>query len=126
MQLSLDHVHVRCQDPEAALAFYVNVMGGQEVGRSESLGMPIFRVEVGGAVLSLSPKRQGDQVLPLGGLHYGAYQIGFTVPDLSKAVAEFKSKGIELKRGPVDVRPGLRVAFVQAPDDVEIELMELS
>jgi len=39
-------------------------------------------------------------------------------------VANLKIKGIELTRGPFGAPSGPRVAFLNAPDGVEIELIE--
>ena len=56
---------------------------------------------------------------------YGIYQLGFTVPDIEKTHKELTAKGVEFKGAPVTVRPGLKAAFLSAPDGVEIELMEM-
>ena len=42
------------------------------------------------------------------------------------AAADLKAKGAEFSMEPKDLRPGLRIAFVRAPGDVRIELLERS
>ena len=37
---------------------------------------------------------------------------------------ELKEKGAEFVREPVLLRPGIKIAFVRAPGDVRIELVE--
>jgi len=39
-------------------------------------------------------------------------------------VAELKAKGAVFTREPTTVRPGVRVAFVRAPEGVSIELLD--
>lgn len=126
MKLEMNHIHIRCQDLEAALAFYTDIMGGELLGRGEALGMPIIRVGLGGAVLALSPPRADVQVEPFTGKPgYGTYQLGYTVPDIEQAYQDLTAKGVEFKGRPVQVREGLKAAFLAAPDGVEIELMEM-
>ena len=42
------------------------------------------------------------------------------------ATGDLKSKGAEFSMELKDLRPGLRIAFVRAPGDVRIELLERS
>jgi catechol 2,3-dioxygenase-like lactoylglutathione lyase family enzyme len=46
------------------------------------------------------------------------------VDKLDEALAELSGKGVDVISGPTTVRPGLLIAFVRAPDDVRIELLE--
>jgi lactoylglutathione lyase len=120
-----DHIHLRCQDLEAAVNYYVDLFGGRVTGRAEVRGMPIVRVRVGQTDLALSPPREGLQVEPDGDrAHYGIYQLGFKVTDLQAALDELAAKGAKIKGQPFEVRPGLKAAFVEALDGVEIELLE--
>ena len=40
------------------------------------------------------------------------------------ASEDLKAKGAQFTRGPVTVRPGLRVAFMTGPDNVSIEILD--
>jgi hypothetical protein len=46
------------------------------------------------------------------------------VDDLDAAAADLKSKGAVFSTEPHQLRPGLKIAFVRAPGDVRIELLE--
>jgi len=48
------------------------------------------------------------------------------VDDLDEAAADLKSKGAEFSTEPFQLRPGVKIAFVRAPGDVRIELLERS
>jgi len=39
-------------------------------------------------------------------------------------VAELKRRGADIAVEPRTIRPGVRIAFVRAPDDVRIELLQ--
>ena len=124
MQYSLDHIHLRCSDLNACVAFYKKMFNAKEVGRGDAKGMPIVFMEMGGGRFSLSPKREGlDIEAEPGKPGWGLYQIGFRVDDLDAVLLELKELGAEISRGPLVIDESLSVAFVNAPDGVEIELM---
>ena len=50
--------------------------------------------------------------------------VGMVVKDLDVEIANLKTKGIELTRGPISAPGGSRLAFLNGPDGVEIELIE--
>ena len=51
---------------------------------------------------------------------------GFRVENLDEAVKELKERGAEFATEPYQLRPDLKIAFVRAPGDVRIELLERS
>ena len=124
LNLTMNHIHIRCSDLDNALKFYTETLGGEFDGRSEAGGMPILRVKLGGATLSLSPPKEGLEVEPNSGKpRYGLYQLGFAVENIDQAYQELKAKGVVFKGEPKK-GPELKVAFLAAPDGMEIELME--
>lgn len=125
MKLMFDHIHIRCEDLEASLTFWVDVLGAELIRRYESRGMEIARLDIGGAPVALSPKREDVDVRDQGGAHWGLYQLGFRVDDLGRAVAEIEGKGGVFTGPVVEVSPRVRAAFLLGPDGVEIELMEM-
>ena len=58
--------------------------------------------------------------------YFDAYvdHFGLRVDDMDDAVAELKRRGAQFTLEPRTIRPGVRIAFVQAPDNVRIELLE--
>jgi lactoylglutathione lyase len=125
MQYSFDHIHVRCSDLAASIAYYEKTFGAKEVARADAKGMPIITLEIGGERFCFSPKREGVDIdLKPGDPAWGLYQIGLKVDNLDTAMKELKERGAEISRGPLNPWEGLRVLFVSAPDGVEIEVME--
>ena len=125
MKLTYDHFHIRCQDVEAGEKFYTEVLGGEVEARKQVPGMSITKIRVGGVIISLSPAKQEENVDPLSGNPcWGAYQVAFTVDDIEGACKEIEAKGGTVSSGPKQIRDDLKVAFVPAPDGVEIELMQ--
>ena len=125
MDYALDHIHLRCSDVDASVAYYEKMFDAKEIGRGDAKGMLIIVLEMAGQRFSFSPKREGvDISVKPGEPGWGLYQIGLKVNDLDAAIAELKGRGAEISRGPITVRDGLRVFFVEGPDAVEIEIME--
>jgi lactoylglutathione lyase len=52
--------------------------------------------------------------------------LGLRVDNLEAAAAELKQRGATFIMEPRTIRPGVKIAFVQGPDDVRIELLERS
>ena len=57
--------------------------------------------------------------------HWGLEHIGITVDDLDAEIERLKGLDAALLEGPTDVPNGPRIAFIQGPDDVRIELLQL-
>ncbi|MGD9123984.1 MAG: VOC family protein [Desulfarculaceae bacterium] len=125
MTFKIDHIHMRCQDPEATLLFYKQMFGAEEVARFESRGMLIIRALVGGVILALSPKKAGMDISPPDGSpQCGVYELGFVVEDIHRTCTELKAKGAEFIEEPVEARPGVHLAFLKAPDNMQIEILQ--
>ncbi|MCF8034139.1 MAG: VOC family protein [Desulfarculaceae bacterium] len=123
MALTLDHVHMRCQDLQATEDFYVNMFGGEVVARLQVRGNTLVRVKVGDMFLALSPKRADEPEPNESGIHWGAYELGFLVEDVDQAFEELSAKGAQFLGPPMEVRAGVKIAFLQAPDGVKIEIL---
>ena len=122
-----DHVHLRCQDVEETVRYYVNLFGGKILNRVAVRALPIVQVDVGGQRLFFSPKLPEHDVEPnTGNPRWGVYQLAFAVEDMDAAVAELKAKGAEFEGDPIVVDPSITIAFIKGPDGVQIELLQRS
>ena len=125
MHYSLDHIHIRCSDVDASIAYFKKMFDAKEVARGEAKGMPITILHMAGVRFSLSPKREEVNIrVQPDEPGWGVYQIGLKADNLDAALAELKERGAEISAEPFTVREGLRVFFVRGPDGVEIEVME--
>jgi lactoylglutathione lyase len=123
-KFTYDHIHLRTPDPEATAQWYENMLGA-EVIRSMQQGQPRIDLKLGGANIFLAPVAPGDGVNPPPKTPYqGLDHFGLTVSSIDAVVADLKAKGVEFTRDPTTVRPGVRVAFLRAPQGVSIELLE--
>ena len=119
-----DHIHLRSPDPEKTAAYYERMFGA-EIVRSMQQGKPRIDLKLGGANIFIASVAPGDGVNPPPTTPYqGLDHFGLTVSGIDAVVAELKAKGAEFTREPTTVRPGVRVAFLRAPEGVSIELLD--
>ena len=121
--IAFDHIHLFSPDPEATAAYYERMFGA-EVVRSMQQGQPRIDLKLGGAnifILDVS-KDATAKVLPAHP-HQGLDHFGLSVTEIDKLCADLKAKGAKLTRGPETPRPGIRIAFIEGPEGVSIELL---
>ncbi|HZA25376.1 MAG TPA: VOC family protein [Dehalococcoidia bacterium] len=128
MAYAINHVHIRSLDPHASAAWYVKHFGAKIVSEREVMpGTITIGMEVGGPVrLNVSSKPQGSSderaVAELNQL--GLEHFGFDVQDLEAELDRLKGAGIRIVLPLTKVVGGTRLAYIEGPDDVLIELVQ--
>lgn len=125
LNLAIDHAHLRCANLEAASDFYQHVLGATFLKRTEHNGRVIVTLQLGGIRFCLSPK-PADLVLHAeeNQKRLGVYHLAFLVPNLEAAVAECKQRGAQFVIENYLASPTRKVAFMEAPDGMQVELLE--
>jgi catechol 2,3-dioxygenase-like lactoylglutathione lyase family enzyme len=119
-----DHIHVFTDDPEATAAWYEKMLGA-EVIRSTQQGKPRIDLRLGGANIFVLDVSQDAKVgAAPAHRHHGLDHFGLEVEGIDAVCADLKAKGVKFTLEPTSIRPGIRIAFIAAPDDVSIELLE--
>ena len=119
----IDHLHLRSADLEAAAGFFRRLFGAEETGRSTPGGRLRIMLRLGGLALYVEAVPEGTAGPPPWP-HRGVEHLGLAVEDLDVALADLGQKGAEVLSGPESPRPGVRIAFVAAPDGTRVELVE--
>ena len=120
-----DHVHLISKDPQSTAEWYVENLGGKIVGSSEVRGAPQIIVAFKGATVIVRGQRTGEQVGEKDGLEWGTDHFGFSVDgDFDGFCGNLKNNGVKFTMDPVDFTPTVRIAFIEAPDGVSIELLQ--
>ena len=125
LSLVIDHAHLRCADLDAASEFYQRVLGAEFLKRTEHNGRVIITLRLGGIYFCLSPTPAGIALHAEENKNrLGVYHLAFLVPNLEAAVAECKRRGAQFVIENYLAAPTRKVAFMEAPDGMQVELME--
>lgn len=122
-RFTMDHVHLRSPDPERAAGFYIEMFGAKPVDRMRNGAALRVVIDLGGVPLFIEqvpPGTAGPPAPPFLGIEH----VGLRVQDMDAAVAELRAKGAEFVVEPNSPRPGVKLAFVQGPDGVRIEILQ--
>jgi catechol 2,3-dioxygenase-like lactoylglutathione lyase family enzyme len=122
-EFSCDHVHLRSADAESAARFYKDMFGATPVFQRTVDGMLRIAVDLGGLTLFIDEVPEGTAKAPRPPF-IGIEHICLAVKGLDAAAAELRRKGVAFVIEPQELRPGVRYAFVEAPDGVRLELID--
>ena len=128
MPYAINHVHIRSADPHATATWYEKHFEAKIVSEREVMpGTITIGMEVGGPVrLNVSSKPTGSSnersTAELNRL--GLEHFGFNVEDLEADLARLESAGIRVVLPLTEVAGGTRLAYIEGPDDVLIELVQ--
>ena len=121
MAFTFEHIHLRSSDVAAAVKFYQANLDATDIDTSRADGT--IGVTIGGAIVLISPVAN-SQVVDSALADRSLDHFALTVPNLAETAACLKANGVVFSRGPLTARPGLQIAFITAPDNVKIELIQ--
>ena len=122
---SYDHIHLRSRDPMATAQYYQRMFDAKIVESIQSDGKPRLDLDINGLTVFLAHVPD-DADIPSAPTepHLGLDHFGLRVDNIDAAYTELTQRGAVFTVAPRTIRPGVRIAFVQAPDHVRIELLE--
>ena len=115
-QRGLHHIHIYTPNPDTTLAWYQKAFGGEIT----HLTGDIVGINYDEKIWLFARKSPGD-VAPTQGRSLD--HLGWNFLNLDEAAARLKAAGIKFTLEPRDYR-GIRIAFIEGPDGVRIELVE--
>jgi catechol 2,3-dioxygenase-like lactoylglutathione lyase family enzyme len=122
--ISFDHVHLVSKDPHATARWYADTLGGAIGKSNEVKGAPQVYVSLGGAMLIVRGERPAEKAADRAGLQWGVDHFGLQVKgDFDGFCTDLRSKGVKFTQDPTQANPSTRIAFIQAPDGVRVELV---
>ena len=120
-----DHMHLRSRDVKKTAEYYRQMFDAEIVESVQSDGKPRTDLDLNGLTIFIAAVPAEATTPPVPAEPYvGLDHFGLRVDDMDTAVAELKRRGASFTLEPRTIRPGVRIAFVQAPDNVRIELLE--
>ncbi len=111
-------IGVLVEDLQAAEDFYAGKLGMEVVLR----GPRSIYLDAGGVRLELIKKEafEGDPRLGVPGVHH----LSFQVDDINQETEKLKGKGVKFIREPFEIRPGLKLAFFDGLNKVNLQLFD--
>lgn len=120
-----DHIHLRTRDPKGMADYFHKMFDAKIIESIQSDGVSRLDLDIDGLLIFIAPVA-ADAAMPANPAepHLGLDHFGFRVDNVDQTVADLKRRGAEIAVEPHTIRPGVRIAFVRAPDDVRIELLQ--
>jgi lactoylglutathione lyase len=128
MTYRINHIHLKSNDPEQTAAWYVKAFNFTIAGdETRHFGDRFIRCmsEDGGMAVNISGPRTGE-TLGSGDAnpHIGLEHFGFDTGDIEAEIKRLEGLGATHLEGPHENANGSKIAFLKAPVDVRIELVQ--
>jgi catechol 2,3-dioxygenase-like lactoylglutathione lyase family enzyme len=124
-RFTFDHIHLRSPDPDATGRWYVETLEARQVGRMEGTGSLRVTLDLGGLAVFIDRVPAGT-AFPPPTPFLGVEHLALAVTAIDAVVEELRGKGVRIVTEPTSPRPGVRIAFIEGPERVLIELLERS
>jgi lactoylglutathione lyase len=128
MAYRINHIHLKAPDPRKTAEWYARAFGFKILHDEVRVFGDRFvrcQSEDGGMMVNISGARTGETLGPGdAGAHHGLEHVGFDSERLETDISRLEGLGARLLEGPIQIPDGPRIAFLWAPDDVRVELIE--
>ena len=127
MAYGFHHVHIKAPDPRKTADWFVKAF---------DFKINSDNVRVWGDRFIMAETADGTNIMISGarnnekmgdgdaGAHWGIEHIGISVDDLNSEIDRLSGLGAKFIEGPIHVPNGPKIAFVEGPDAVRIELLQ--
>src|SRR5437667_43624 len=128
MAFRINHIHLKAPDPRKTAEWYARAFNFKIMSdETRVFGDRFIRCqsEDGGMGVNISGARSNERLGPGdASAHHGLEHFGFDSTHLETDIKRLEGLGARLLEGPIQIPNGPRIAFMWAPDDVRVELIE--
>ncbi len=128
MTFKINHIHLKTADPKKTADWWVKAFNFKIIGdETRAVGDRFIRcLSEDGVGVNISGARTGDKMGAAdGGIHFGLEHFGINTLDLEADIKRLESMGSKVQEGPIEAANGMKIAFLEVPDGIRIELMQL-
>ena len=126
MKISMNHLHFRSAAPDSAAKWYCDNFGAEITSERPLSTTKSIQLELNGDhLMTISGRAEGED--PIAGTtepRYGLDHFGFETDDLMALSERLKANKVKFNCEPWTMPSGSMVAFVVAPDEVSVELIQ--
>jgi catechol 2,3-dioxygenase-like lactoylglutathione lyase family enzyme len=128
MAFRINHIHLKAPDPRRTAEWYVKAFDFKIVNdETRVFGDRFIRCQSvdGGMAVNISGPRTGEKLGPGdASAHFGLEHFGFDTTEIEGDIRRLEGLGAQLLEGPIQLPKGGRIAFLRAPDDTRVELVQ--
>ena len=126
---AIDHVAVQTSDLDAALDFYMRILGAELIMRGKFKRREMAWLRVGVVKIELFSQRAGESLRPWNDFASGPVHMAFLVPNLDAFLREALAKGARFHPShPAPFVPPVegasKIVYLLGPDGEEVELRD--
>jgi lactoylglutathione lyase len=129
MPFKINHIHIKAPDPRKTAEWYEKAFAFKIISdETRVFGDRFIRCNSGdgGIIVTISGPRTGETLKPGDASpRYGLEHFAIETGDIEAEIARLQALGAKLQEATVQTPTGTRFAFLVAPDDVRVELMQL-
>ena len=125
MAHQFDHGHIKSRDPRKTAQWWAGMFGAKLLPEREVGGTLFAPIEIGGVKINISSASAAEAEQMGEGsadVHFGLEHIGLQTDDLDADLARLREQGLQVFE--VRKTPTMRIAFVETPESVRVELMQ--
>lgn len=119
----LHHSGIKSADIKKSIDFYTRVMGLEILERVELVGRTFYFIGNDKTRIEIEESNPGDEMI-LVDKGFGLYHLAFAVDDLDGLAARLKREAVRFILDPIQLRADRKIAFIEDPDGVRIQLIE--
>lgn len=116
MSFNVQHVHLKTRDPKQTAQYYIDNFGGRLKAEIPGRGVQVDLHGLQLNITTLISVQNHEQ-------HYGIEHMALQTDDYTGTMATLRKNGVEILEE-LPPNNGRRVAFVQAPDGAQMEVIE--
>jgi len=125
MSWSYDHIHLKASNLDETISFYEKNFNAEKKFTRELRGMSLIGKDINGMTLLISDTAEGEDPKPgSADPQFGLIHFGLRCDNLDQKIKELKGNGVEFTMDLTDIGGGTKIAFIKAPDEVLIELLQ--
>ena len=128
MAYFINHVHIRAKYPEQSAKWYEKHFDCKTISSKEVItGTITIAMEAGGDTrlnISSQPEGSSDTTRPAELNILGLEHFGFGTDDIEADITRFKNSGVRIVLPSTTIPGGAKIAFIEGPDQVLIELVQ--
>ncbi len=124
IKFNWEHIHLRSPDPEATAEWYRDKLGAEVIKSPAPDGSTRIDLNLAGQKVFIAKAMPGKAADAPASPYLGLDHFGLTVSDINAAVAALKAKGVHFTMDVTTNRQGVQIAFLTAPENVSIELIQ--